>query len=250
MSEITLRVPARICFFGDHQDYLGLPVIAGAINRFISVSAKPSSEKEFQIHLKDLDKVKTISLDGALGQIEAGDYFRSGMAVLQQKGFQFLEGYSIEISGNIPLNAGLSSSSALVVAWIRFLVATQNKIEVSSEEIGQWAYEAEVLFFNQPGGLMDQYTVAQQGLLYIDTKTGKTERLTGNLGKLVIAESGIEKQTLEVLKNGRVYQERAIAEVQKVSPSFIIQKIRNRRLSKISSVGAGAISKTLVCSYL
>lgn len=223
MSEITLKVPARICFYGDHQDYLGLPVIAGAINRFISVTAKPISEKAFQIHLKDLDKVKTIPLNEALGQIEAGDYFRSGMAVLQQKGFKFLEGYSIEISGNIPLNAGLSSSSALVVAWIRFLVATQKKTAVTSKEIGHWAYEAEVLFFDQPGGLMDQYTVAQQGLLYIETNTGKTERLAGHLGKLAIAESGIKKQTLDVLKNGRVYQERAIAEVQKVNPSFSIQ---------------------------
>ncbi|MEM9867554.1 MAG: galactokinase family protein, partial [Bacteroidota bacterium] len=33
---IEISVPARICFYGDHQDYLGLPVIAGTIDRYIN----------------------------------------------------------------------------------------------------------------------------------------------------------------------------------------------------------------------
>lgn len=221
---IKVKVPARICFYGDHQDYLGLPVIAGTINRFVEIKAEPIPAKEFQISLEDLGEHKTIFLDDALQSIHKGDYFRSAMAVLKPKGFVFDRGFAIKISGNIPLNAGLSSSSALVVAWIRFLIAIQEEpAEVSNAEIGHWAYEAEVRYFNQPGGLMDQYTIAKQGLLYIDTTTNQTERLDGNLGKLVVAESGIAKQTLGVLKNGRAYQENAIAEVKKVNPDFDLQ---------------------------
>ena len=37
---IKVEAPARICFFGDHQDYLNLPVIAGTINRFIHIEGK------------------------------------------------------------------------------------------------------------------------------------------------------------------------------------------------------------------
>ncbi|WP_206170467.1 hypothetical protein [Flagellimonas maritima] len=62
------------------------------------------------------------------------------------------------------------------------------------------AYKAEVQFFGQPGGLMDQYTIAQRGLRYIDTKKGNTTSLIGNLGKLIVAASGISKKTLSVLK--------------------------------------------------
>ena len=79
-------------------------------------------------------------------------------------------------------------------------------------------------FFDNPGGLMDQYTIAQQGLLYIDTQMGKTRPLLGSLGKLVVAESGISKQTLDVLKNARTYQEAAIANIISKHPSFQIKK--------------------------
>jgi galactokinase len=229
---ISIQVPARICFFGDHQDYLGLPVIAGSINRFIVLRAKPISRKEFRLYLPDVQSQRVIALK-AMDEITSRDYLRSAMAVLKEKGFRFEQGYEIEISGTIPVNAGLSSSSALTVAWIRFLVAIQgDAISPSDAEIGHWAYQAEVEFFDSPGGLMDQYTIAQQGLLFIDTSEGKTERLKGIPCRLVIAESGIAKRTLDVLKNARIFQENALKEVKRVLPSF---NIRNSHLSDYDS---------------
>lgn len=148
---IEIKVPARICFYGDHQDYLGLPVIAGTIDRFINLKANPNSDRKYLLKLLDLKDELSISLDDGLKQVQADDYFRSVMVVLKEQGFQLDQGYDIEISGNIPVNAGLSSSSALVVAWIRFLVATQGKSEdISDYQIGRWAYEAEVLFLINP----------------------------------------------------------------------------------------------------
>jgi len=221
---IEIKVPARICFYGDHQDYLGLPVIAGTIDRFINLKATPNSNRKYLLRLLDLKKEASISLDDDLKQIQPDDYFRSVMAVLKKQSFQLDQGYDVEISGNIPVNAGLSSSSALVVAWIRFLVATQGKSEeISDYQIGRWAYEAEVLFFDQPGGLMDQYTIAQKGLIYIDTQSGESTRLNADLGKLLVAESGVPKKTLEVLKNARVYAQKAVDTVQKVHPEFELE---------------------------
>ncbi|UJH68110.1 GHMP kinase [Allomuricauda sp. SCSIO 65647] len=221
---VSIKVPARICFFGDHQDYLGLPVIAGTIDRFICLKANPNQREIFDIQLLDTGKRLIVSLDDDLNKIKPNDYFRSVMAVLKQKGFQFDMGHDIEISGNIPINAGLSSSSALVVAWLRFLLSIQNEpVRVSDAQIGQWAYEAEVLYFNQPGGLMDQYTIAQGGLLFIDTQTGQSTPLNNNLGAVIVAESGISKETLEVLNNGRVYGQRAIATVQEAFPEFMMK---------------------------
>jgi len=34
-EKVEVKAPGRICFFGDHQDYLGLPVIAATIDRYI-----------------------------------------------------------------------------------------------------------------------------------------------------------------------------------------------------------------------
>ncbi|MGD2005537.1 MAG: GHMP kinase, partial [Flavobacteriaceae bacterium] len=114
---IECRVPARVCFFGDHQDYLNLPVIAGSINRYIDLTAKPNSTGTFSIYLPDIKQQRIINLNEKINTIEPDDYFLSGIKVLQQKGSRFEQGYAITIKGNIPVNAGLSSSSALVVAW-------------------------------------------------------------------------------------------------------------------------------------
>lgn len=224
---IEIKVPARICFYGDHQDYLGLPVIAGTIDRYINLKARPNSDKKYLLKLLDLKDELSISLDDNLEKIQPNDYLRSVIAILKEQSFRFDEGYDIEISGSIPLNAGLSSSSALVVAWIRFLVATQGKSEETSDyQIGRWAYEAEVLFFDQPGGLMDQYTIAQKGLIYIDTQSGESTRLNTDLGKLLVAESGVPKKTLEVLKNARVYAQKAVDAVKKTHPEFVLEDSR------------------------
>ena len=143
------------------------------------------------------------------------------MDLLIKKGANFIQGYDIVIAGNIPVNAGVSSSSALVVAWIRFLIeAQEDKKPLNDIQIGKLAYEAEVLNFNQPGGLMDQYTIAQGGMLYIDTKKGSTLALNPEIGTLILAESGIEKQTLKVLQNARNFAQKAVTEVKSRDPQF------------------------------
>jgi galactokinase len=145
---IKVSAPARICFFGDHQDYLNLPVIAGTINRYIQIEAEPSKENSFFIQLIDIDKVKTIDLNKKYDNIDNGDYFLSVLEVLKKAGFLFNQGYKIKLSGDIPINAGISSSSALVVAWIRFLLEIQDqKKEINDVQIGKWAYESESSFF-------------------------------------------------------------------------------------------------------
>jgi galactokinase len=60
---ITSEASARICLFGDHQDYLNLPVIAGTIDRKITLKARPNSESTYNLQLIDLNKVIYISLN-------------------------------------------------------------------------------------------------------------------------------------------------------------------------------------------
>ena len=128
MKDIYIKVPARICFFGDHQDYLGLPVIAGTINRFITVYAKENNNNSFNISMPDIKRKRIINIQNQILNVEQGDYFLSSIDILKKLGFNFHKGYDVVITGDIPVNAGLSSSSALVVAWIRFLIQIQEVI--------------------------------------------------------------------------------------------------------------------------
>jgi len=58
--QIEVKAPARVCLFGDHQDYLGLPVIAAAIDRFITLKANEITTQEFRIHFLDMGKKRII----------------------------------------------------------------------------------------------------------------------------------------------------------------------------------------------
>ena len=60
---IKTKAPGRVCFFGDHQDYLSLPVIAGTIDRFINIEGKPNGNEHLKIKLIDFDSQINIDLN-------------------------------------------------------------------------------------------------------------------------------------------------------------------------------------------
>ena len=223
-TTIQIRVPGRVCFFGDHQDYIGLPIIAAAIDRFITLTAQPNGLDCFNITLKNTSTPKRIPL--SLKEYTAQpDYFFSGMAVMLDEGALFEQGYDLVIEGNIPMNAGLSSSTALVTAWIKFLAAVGfSHLTPTNDQIATWSHQTEVGFFNQPGGHMDHFTIAHQRLICLDNTTLAIEPLNSPFESVVIAESGVEKKTLEVLKNARNYVEKAIQSVKSVNPEFQLHK--------------------------
>ena len=86
---IKVHAPARICFFGDHQDYLNLPVIAGTINRFIQIEAEPSKENSFFIQLIDIDKVKTIDLNKKVFSLVLVDFSLIGLYLFYHLDFTY-----------------------------------------------------------------------------------------------------------------------------------------------------------------
>ena len=223
---LSVKAPGRICFFGDHQDYLGLPVIAATIDRYIYMEATPKEEKNLSIELLDLDQQETILLDRNFDILAPRDYFRSVIRVLKRAGIHLRQGYHVKIHGDIPLEAGLSSSSAMVVAWTRLLLKlAQPQQCYSDEQIAQWSYTAEVLEFNEPGGLMDQYTIALGGMICLNTVTGSHQRLSAPWESIIIGDSGIKKNTLSVLSQAKDNALEALEVVKAQDPSFQLEKV-------------------------
>jgi galactokinase len=220
---IETKAPGRVCFFGDHQDYLTLPVIAGTIDRFVRIKGEPNGKEYLLLKLINFDSEILINLNESMENLKKGDYLRSSLRVLKRNGIVLKKGYDIEIKGEIPINAGLSSSSALTVAWLRFLTKAaipDNKFK--DEQFAKWAYQSEVLEFNEAGGIMDQYTISIGGMLYINTLKTTYEKLNVSLGTLIIGDSGIEKKTQEILTKLKDGALKAIELVQKHNPNFKI----------------------------
>jgi galactokinase len=226
-NELKVSTPGRICLFGEHQDYLGLPVIASAISLRIYIYGERRNDNLVKILMPDINEEDEIVLDFPIKYIKERDYFRSVLNILWRKGYTFPTGFNIKVHGEIPINAGTSSSSALIVTWVNFLsqMSKQNK-KLSPEEVAQLAYEAEVLEFSEPGGMMDQYTTAIGGTIYIDFHPElKIEKLNPELGSFVLGNSMQPKDTKFILSNVKNRILKVIKELKKFDSSFSLHNI-------------------------
>lgn len=228
MEEIISIAPGRTCLFGDHQDYLGLPIIACAINKHITLTAKKNDTNTFKIDLPDINKKRVIKIYDKFGKLEKEDFFQSTLQVLQRYNCIPNCGYDVHITGTIPINSGTSSSSALTVAWVQFLIkAFGNKNLLTPEKISKIAFEAEVLEFNAPGGKMDQYSIGLGNIIYLETGDEFSYKiLKAPLTGIIMADSGVPKETVNLLKRLKTNSWKAIDEVKKHIPDFEVKTVK------------------------
>jgi len=221
---MRISTPGRICFFGEHQDYLGLPVIAAAISRRISIDGTYRNDDKIILHLPDLNEKIEFSLHETFPYVIQRDYFRSTINVLKRKGLVFSRGFDCVIHGNIPINSGTSSSSALIVSWAHFLdKMSDNPAGYSQKELGEIANAAEVLEFGEPGGMMDHYSTAIGNVIYLESQPKiHVEALTPTLGTFVLGDSLEPKDTLGILSRCRYGMENLIKKVKDYDPGFSI----------------------------
>jgi galactokinase len=234
---IRVTAPARICLFGDHQDYLGLPVIAASIDRYLTLEAVAHDEKTFVFELKDLHQTRQLPLIIEEANVKVGDFLASSLVVLARKGILPDRGYHISIQSNIPVNAGISSSSALIIAWMRFLIQTFGSENIDTQQLADWANEAEVEFFGDPGGLMDHYSIALEDLrmIYPSSKTTALLSRPSDL-PLILVESGIAKETVGVLSLAKKHALEALKRVQQVAPELNYHNAQPEDIKRFESL--------------
>lgn len=220
---ITISTPGRICLFGEHQDYLGLPVIAAAISRRICISGQTRPDNKIIIHLPDVGGREEFELNGKLAYDKGRDYFKSVLNLLKRKdNLSFENGFEITVTGNIPINSGTSSSSALVVSWTKFLLEMSGfQHENINKYVGELAYLAEVEEFGEPGGRMDQYATAIGNIMYLESypkiHIGKYKP---TLGTFVLGDSLQAKDTLGILKHVKYGMLEAMRKIKEFDNSF------------------------------
>ncbi|MFY0631307.1 MAG: galactokinase [Flavobacteriaceae bacterium] len=238
MTQITSKAPGRICLFGDHQDYLGLPIIACAIDRFVEIHAVTNDSEEIRLEMPDMNTSRSFHIHEPFGVLEKSDHIASVVRVVRRYRCVLDKGYTVTIKGDIPINAGLSSSSAVVVAWIRFLLdAFGCNQEITDVLVAQIAYEAEVIEHNSPGGKMDQYTIAIGDIIFLETDdSAACKKIESPLEGLVIGESGIPKNTVGLLGDRKEKALASIKAVQDYDPKFDLHLATLSDVEKYSEV--------------
>ena len=113
--KLAVSAPGRICLFGEHQDYFGFPVVASAIDLRISIQSTSRLDREVHVDLIDLDEQRVYNLD-ALPAPQPRDYLLIALHLADREGWLPQSGWHAIVSSQIPMCAGASSSSALLVA--------------------------------------------------------------------------------------------------------------------------------------
>ena len=193
LSAFTLKAPGRVFLFGEHSDYLGLEVISAAINQYITISSEIRKDKTFKINLLNYHKTESFVIGEKLTYKHSRDYLRSAYNVLREKGIQPLNGAQMKVFGNIPIAAGLSSSSAFAVACIMAFSKLANTT-ITREQIAQYAYEAEVVEFGESGGMMDHLSSVFGKIIHVNFGDNfKLRQLPSEINGFVIGDS-LEKK--------------------------------------------------------
>ncbi len=217
--EIRVSTPSRLCLFGEHLDYLGLEVIAVAINlRFSARIAKRDDSliriaiRDSSIHTlneenkKGLYAIHEIYISEPIVYVKERDYLRSTINVLLREGYP-LSGFDIQMDSEIPIGKGMCSSSTMIVVLIRALLEGIGHPDAENpEKIAHLAFLAEVAEFQEPGGMMDHYSSALGGLVHLSFPEGRTEvkHLSGKLhGRFILFDSRQQKDTTRVLGNAK-----------------------------------------------
>jgi len=159
-----IKAPGRVNLIGEHTDYNMGPVLPCAIDREIVFCLRKSHSPD--IHLSNItpayEPIK-FSLDKPIlpySRGNWGNYIKAGIkGVLDYVGQSNshkteIRGFEALVSSTLPLAAGISSSSALVVAAALSLVIV-NRIELDKLKLAEICAKAEH-FVGTAGGGMDQ----------------------------------------------------------------------------------------------
>jgi len=153
--------PGRVNLIGEHTDYNLLPVLPMTLDRKIRVLVAPRSDQKVRIYNTDAEfPAGELDLSQPLEKVpgEWINYIRAGV----RAGMISLEtapaGMDLLVDSDLPAAAGLSSSSALVIASaLAFLQA--NGLHWTPEELAMRTTQGE-RFVGTAGGGMDQAVIS------------------------------------------------------------------------------------------
>lgn len=238
ITEIKSSAPGRVCLFGEHQDYLHLPVIPCAINLRVNIEGETREDGKVKLNLPDIDGEEQFNITDNLYYNKERDYYKSAINVLKKNGFTFSNGVDAEVNGKIPINSGTSSSSALIVAWVNLLARiSDQRLELKPEAIADFAFQAEVSEFNEPGGKMDHFSCALGGMIYLDFEPSlKIKKYNTNLKTIVLGDSGEPKDTKEILSRVKTGVISIVNDIREVDFEFQIRSAELNNLEKYKSI--------------
>jgi galactokinase len=195
--DAVVRAPGRVNLIGEHTDYNDGFVLPAAIDRTIAFAARRRADRQVHVHSLDFQDQVEFSLDAIEKDEEHrwSNYLRGVFKFLEAEGHR-LQGAEVVFGGNVPREAGLSSSAAVEVGTVALSMKLFG-LNLAPVEVVRLARKAENEFVNVPCGIMDQFISAlgkADHALFLDCRdlTYRHVPLRGNI-KIVVCNSGVRR---------------------------------------------------------
>jgi galactokinase len=195
-NSVTAYAPGRAELLGNHTDYNEGYVMALAVGRGTTMTGRARSDRKISIHSRQLDQTETINLDQLQAE-KVSPWSRYTLGVVDQfrRNDLPVEGFEAEISSNLPLGAGLSSSASLENATVLFL-ARLFGAKLDPMQMARISQKAEHDFVGVRCGLLDQMASLMSKAHHatcIDCRTTEVTHvpLDGKT-RIILANSGVK----------------------------------------------------------
>jgi galactokinase len=224
--------PGRVNLLGEHTDYNDGFVLPVAIAQRTRVAMRRNGSDAFSLHAAELGRTARFSFDAPPGEHFAS-YVYGCLAVARARRAD-IPGLDIEVSSEVPMGVGLSSSAALEVATLRCL---RRLLDLPFDDvlIAQLAQQAEIEFAQVRCGIMDQMAASLASTdraLLIDTRSLERRDVPLPPGSAVLVlDSGVPR-TLA----GSGYNQRR-AECERAARELGVSSLRDvRSLAQIEQL--------------
>jgi len=202
--------PGKVILFGEHFVVYGVKAILCSINKRVTVTAEKTSERKISINSKigklELEPDKPISeINSPLKPF----YYLANKSIENKD-----SGIRIQIDSEIPLGAGLGSSSACCVAGAAAIFKLFGNI--SKEEVLKLAIEAERTIFENTSGA-DCTVCTYGGIMEYDKNKGFKKIEHEPNFQLVIINSNMEHSTQSMVSKVKEFENKNKEEFSKLS---------------------------------
>lgn len=199
--EVHASAPGRVNLIGEHTDYNQGYVLPAAIHLRNSFLLSRREDEKVFLWTENFREKEEFSLEkiSFSGQKKWANYIRGVFWVLKEEGFE-TAGINGLIKGDVPLEAGVSSSAALEVSALQGLEALFG-LGIEPLEMVRMARRAENDFVGVKCGIMDQFIAVfgeRSHALFLDCETLDYELIPLRLEqaglRIAVYESGVRRE--------------------------------------------------------
>lgn len=201
LPDLVVRAPGRANIIGEHVDYCDGLVLPFAIEQSMYFVAKKKQGTVVNVNATDLNEQWSSNTQSG----SWSNYINQVLLAIERRGL-VIGGLDVHFSSDIPIGAGVSSSSALCCGFV-FLLNALYSLGLEKQDLVNIASEAEH-GLGLKGGKMDQYSImyGQTGqALLLNCKDHSFEYIPINTEQFsfVLVNSGVKHELVHTEYNDR-----------------------------------------------